>query len=49
MPEPEDDGESVYADSERADEVVRDATKVLSHDGIVRKCATAIHLSGHLK
>jgi len=47
--DPNDDCDSVCTDSEFEDDVARDETKILPHDGIVRKCATAIHMSGNIK
>ena len=47
--EPNDDRDSVCADSEFVDDVVRDDAKTVPHDGIVRKCATAVHMSGNIK
>lgn len=47
--EPADECGYVNANSDLIGETIADETKIIPHDGIVRKCATAIHMSGNIK
>jgi hypothetical protein len=47
--EPADECGCVNAISDLIGETIADETKIIPRDGIVRKCATAIHMSGNIK
>ncbi|WP_295456908.1 replication initiation protein [uncultured Thiodictyon sp.] len=47
--EPADERDWVDADRDLVGDRIADETKIVPRDGIVRKCATAIHMSGNIK